>query len=34
MSNKKPEIGSISWIDLTIPNAEEIRDFTKEQQQL
>lgn len=27
MSNKKPEIGTITWIDLTIPNAEEIRDF-------
>lgn len=23
----KPEVGSIGWIDLTIPNAEEIRDF-------
>lgn len=27
MSNKKAEIGTITWIDLTIPNAEEIRDF-------
>lgn len=23
----KPEIGSIGWIDLTVPNAAEIRDF-------
>jgi len=27
MSNKKPEIGTITWVDLTIRNAEEIRDF-------
>lgn len=28
MSNKeKPEIGSITWCDLTIPNAEEVKDF-------
>ncbi len=27
MSNKKPEIGSISWVDLTIPNADEIKKF-------
>jgi len=27
MSNEKHEIGSITWIDLTIPNAEEIKDF-------
>jgi len=24
---QKPEIGSLSWFDLTIPNAEELRDF-------
>jgi len=28
MSNKeKPEIGSITWTDLTVPNAEEVKDF-------
>jgi len=27
MSDHKPNIGSIGWIDLTIPNAEGIRDF-------
>jgi predicted enzyme related to lactoylglutathione lyase len=27
MSDKKTEIGSITWIDLTVPNAEEVRDF-------
>lgn len=28
MSNEeKPEIGSITWFDLTVPNAEEVRDF-------
>lgn len=29
MSNKKPEIGTITWFDLTVPNAEEVRDFYK-----
>ena len=24
---EKPEIGSITWIDLTVPNAEEVKDF-------
>ena len=24
---KKPEIGTIGWTDLTVPNADEIRDF-------
>ena len=24
---QKPEVGSLSWFDLTIPNAEEVRDF-------
>ena len=23
----KPEIGSIGWVDLTVPNAVEVRDF-------
>ncbi|MFL6260519.1 MAG: VOC family protein [Thermoanaerobaculia bacterium] len=23
----RPEIGSIGWVDLTVPNAEEVRDF-------
>ena len=26
----KPEIGSIGWTDLTIPNAEEVRNFYSE----
>ena len=26
----KPEIGSITWFDLTVPNAEEIKSFYKE----
>ncbi|MFK7904065.1 MAG: VOC family protein [Chitinophagales bacterium] len=25
--NKKPVIGSIVWRDLTVPNAEEVKDF-------
>jgi len=24
---QKPEVGTLSWFDLTIPNAEEVRDF-------
>lgn len=27
MSQSKPEVGSIGWIDLTVPDAEAIRDF-------
>jgi predicted enzyme related to lactoylglutathione lyase len=28
MSNKeKPKVGSITWSDLTVPNAEEVKDF-------
>ena len=27
MSNKKQEIGTITWTDLTVSNAEEIKDF-------
>jgi len=27
MSDKKANVGSTGWIDLTIPNAEGIRDF-------
>ncbi len=30
MSDKKAEIGSITWIDLTVPNAKEVRDFYSE----
>ena len=26
-AGEKPEVGSIGWIDLTVPNAEEVRDF-------
>jgi len=29
MSNK-PDIGSITWFDLTVPNAEEVKSFYKE----
>jgi hypothetical protein len=25
--NKKPETGTIGWFDLTVPNAEDIKDF-------
>ena len=24
---QKPEVGSLSWFDLTVPNAEEVNDF-------
>lgn len=27
MSQKKHKIGTINWFDLTIPNAEEVKDF-------
>lgn len=27
MSKNKPEIGSITWVDLTIPEAKKVRDF-------
>lgn len=27
MSNEKPETGSMVWIDLTVDNAENVRDF-------
>jgi uncharacterized protein len=27
MSDSKPEVGSIGWIDLTVPDAEAIQDF-------
>ncbi len=26
----KPPVGSIGWLDLTVPNAEEVRDFYTE----
>lgn len=26
----KPEIGSIGWVDLTVENADQVRDFYKE----
>lgn len=26
-NNEKPEIGSITWSDLTVPNAEEVQEF-------
>jgi predicted enzyme related to lactoylglutathione lyase len=25
--NEKPEIGSITWFDLTVPDAEKVKDF-------
>ena len=30
MSNGQPETGSMVWIDLTVPNAEKVRDFYSE----
>jgi predicted enzyme related to lactoylglutathione lyase len=30
MSDKNPEIGSITWFDLTVPDAEGVRDFYHE----
>jgi len=30
MSNEKPEIGSMVWIDLTVPDAGKVRDFYSE----
>lgn len=30
MADFKPTLGSIAWLDLTVPNAEEIRDFYAE----
>lgn len=27
MSNNIPEIGTVGWMDLTVTNAEEVRDF-------
>lgn len=27
MSQTKPSVGSIGWIDLTVPNADQVRDF-------
>ncbi len=30
MSNEQPEIGSMVWIDLTVPDAEKVRDFYSE----
>ena len=30
MSEQKPEVGSIAWTDLTVDNAEKIRDFYTE----
>ena len=30
MSDETPKVGSISWMDLTVTNAEEVKDFYKE----
>jgi len=30
MSKEKPEVGSVTWIDLTVNDAEKVRDFYKE----
>jgi len=27
MSDPKPEVGSVAWVDLTVPEAETLRDF-------
>src|SRR5205085_11804546 len=27
MSDEKPAVGTITWRDLTVPNAEQVRDF-------
>lgn len=27
MSQSKPPVGSIGWVDLTVPNADQVRDF-------
>jgi predicted enzyme related to lactoylglutathione lyase len=27
METKKPEIGSITWTDITVPNAQELKEF-------
>lgn len=27
VSNKKPSVGSVTWFDLTVPDAERIQDF-------
>ena len=30
MSENKPAVGSISWFDLTVENADQVRDFYRE----
>lgn len=30
MSDPKPEVGSVAWVDLTVPEAETIRDFYRD----
>ena len=30
MPDNKPPIGAVTWRDLTVPNADEVRDFYKE----
>ncbi len=27
MSAEKPEVGTVGWVDLTVPDAEKLRDF-------
>jgi uncharacterized protein len=27
MSDEKPKVGSIGWVDLTVPNATDVRNF-------
>lgn len=30
MANEKPRVGAMSWADLTVPNADEVRDFYRD----
>jgi len=30
MSDPKPEVGSVAWVDLTVPEAETLRDFYRD----
>ncbi len=30
MSDPKPEVGSVAWVDLTVPEAESLRDFYRD----
>ena len=30
MSDPKPEVGTVAWVDLTVPEAETLRDFYRD----